>query len=232
MSHRCEHDCKTKDGGCLRRVSEGRYCWQHRDAGSWWFTVPDVPPPKRAPGPPPRERLDRPKPIHLERASDVAAELVAAGAGDFLDQWVVEAVGNVGEGLWKRISASRSDGDGCEDLAALADRLKALQTAAHGIVGEVAANLVEELGVDQFSASVVAHLARRFPLPWDQQIALLVRAIRVLGILVCVAENRPLTRCACLKQAAGAYAADRLGLAAKDLVVESMVDLRRRVRVG
>lgn len=107
VSHACGHACSTKSGPCGRPVRDPGPCWQHR-GGGWWtseFTLPRLSAP--ASGPPPAVPLPARRSVGLERVSAPAAELALAGADKYLDRWVLEIYGNIGEDLWRKISASR-----------------------------------------------------------------------------------------------------------------------------
>lgn len=196
---------------------------------SWWisefalprFTTPAV-------GAAPADPLPQRRSVGLEHLAGSAMDLALAGGGQNLDGWVLEICGNVGEGLWNDVRRSREGyGAGCQDLADLAAEIRSLQQAAHDSVGAALGWAVERSGADQFTATVVARVARRLPLPWDQQLTAVVHAIHVVGILVCIVDNRPLTSCACLNQVITPVIGAMAGRIAHDTIAVSLFDVTR-----
>ena len=59
----------------------------------------------------------------------------------------------------------------------------------------------------------------------------MVNAIHVVGILVCIADNRPLTSCACLHQVLTPVVRDMAGRVARDTIVMSLADATRGLRL-
>ena len=196
---------------------------------SWWisefalprFTTPAV-------GPAPAVPLPQRRSVGLEHLAGSAVDLALAGGGQNLDRWVLEICGNVGEGLWNDARRSREGyGAGCQDLADLSAEIRSLQQAAHDSVGAALGWAVERSGADQFTATVVARVARRLPLPWDQQLTAVVHAIHVVGILVCIVDDRPLTSCACLNQVITPVIGAMAGRIAHDTIAVSLFDVTR-----
>lgn len=65
--------------------------------------------------------------------------------------------------------------------------------------------------------------------PWDQQLTAVLHAIHVVGILVCIVDNRPLTSpsCACLNQVITPVIGARAGRIAHDTIAVSLFDVTR-----
>jgi hypothetical protein len=86
----------------------------------------------------------------------------------------------------------------CHLLAKLAKRILKLKKKLHKATGDIAARLSKLLGRSNIEGMFAAELAERIPQPWDTKLDNLARALRMTGVLRCVAEGLDLNDCECL----------------------------------
>jgi hypothetical protein len=67
----------------------------------------------------------------------------------------------------------------------------------HNLIGRAAGWAVKKLGVGDAAQAFADELASNIPLPIDAKMVVVARGVQISGILLCVMDNRDLTRCDC-----------------------------------
>jgi hypothetical protein len=67
----------------------------------------------------------------------------------------------------------------------------------HDLIGYTTGWAVKKLGAGDAARAFAAELARNIPLPTDAKMIAVARGVQVAGILLCVMDDRDLTRCEC-----------------------------------
>ncbi|WP_326560021.1 hypothetical protein [Micromonospora sp. NBC_01796] len=118
---------------------------------------------------------------------------VAVGAADAA---VVRAAGYAGDRVWSRLTDDWS-GRNCKGLARLARAALDGKDWLHGRIGDLVGLLLELLGTPRVARDFGKEVAKRIPLPWDQQLVAVARGMQIAGIAVCVVNGRNLAKCDC-----------------------------------
>jgi hypothetical protein len=205
---------RTEDGTgplCKNRVSEpGMRCHHHTG-------LPEAPPrlPKPSTGrarrtstashsfapPPPRckptqsraEREERRRQERVRRAAEYCADIVAS---DWEDVVAERAAGYVCEETWNQLLRSRRRRT-CRALAEAANDLLRGRQKIHGFVGFLAGRGIRFLGGSDAVQAFAQELVAAIPLPTDAKFVAAARGLQVTGVLLCVMNDRDLTRCEC-----------------------------------
>jgi hypothetical protein len=130
-------------------------------------------------------RVDEAASLCQELLTDGWQEMVAGRAAEYLT-----------EATWQKLTRGGQPRH-CRALARLARRILRGKQRLHDVVGSVARKSVLLLGGRRFAQALAAELAAKLPLPFDEQAIAVARGIQVSGVLLCLAEGRNLTRCAC-----------------------------------
>ncbi|MFE9612970.1 hypothetical protein [Streptomyces sp. NPDC006012] len=69
----------------------------------------------------------------------------------------------------------------------------------HEAVGRAAGGIFGLLGRPRIERIFAQELARRIPLPVDAKLSAAARGLQIAGIYVCIAGNKDLADCACLR---------------------------------
>jgi hypothetical protein len=85
----------------------------------------------------------------------------------------------------------------CRSLAAFAADVLKGKKWLHDVVGSIASWMVSLLTGNWAVQIFARKLAAKIPLPWDAKIIAVARGIQIVGIFLCVADGRELTRCQC-----------------------------------
>ncbi|MBF9134237.1 hypothetical protein I0C86_35680 [Plantactinospora sp. S1510] len=67
----------------------------------------------------------------------------------------------------------------------------------HGRIGDLAGFLLDLIGTPRVVRMFGKEIAKRIPLPWDQQLVAVSRGMQIAGIVVCVINGRDLAKCEC-----------------------------------
>jgi hypothetical protein len=67
----------------------------------------------------------------------------------------------------------------------------------HDRIGQMAGSLLEWLGTPRIARAFGRELAKRIPMPWEHQCIVVARGMQIAGIVICVLNDRDLTRCDC-----------------------------------
>jgi hypothetical protein len=200
QSHFCAHHNKTAGRGrplhCRRKVIGYTYCYQHRALGSTLH-------PSGAQGT-----------FHSNSRTDVG-DLVAA----------VQAVVTLTTRNWRRANSrrmrevlgadlhariKRPDASLCRHLAETADELERAVSQVQDRMSYAVAREVDGRATRAVAHLVAQRLVEQATAAPAEQVATVVRALRVCGIALCVANGRDLARCPCLRALANALARDEV----------------------
>jgi hypothetical protein len=244
----------TADGTrCRRRVKEaGDRCYQH-PYGSAPRLKPATP--KRRPAassrrgsgsarrsPPSRSRpaprysaraavaSQAPAPPRPRRAEDrervrEAAVFCADSLSDSWQEAVADRVTDYAQTTWERLSRSRRKRN-CKALARIARSILDAKTQIHRTVGKLFGWAVGTLGAGNLARAFAEELASNIPLPIDAKMIAVARGVQVAGILLCVMDNRDLTKCECFIDLALAETKERVN----QMLVAAMSDWTRLAR--
>lgn len=114
---------------------------------------------------------------------------------------------------WNRLFGRRRNRD-CKALSCAAKDLLELKAAAHDAIGAGVGVLVKGTGGGAVEQALATSLAKKIPIPGEEQIELVARGIQLVGIAVCLQAGRRLTRCQCFVDLALSQTQDRV----KDLL--------------
>jgi hypothetical protein len=85
----------------------------------------------------------------------------------------------------------------CGSLARFAEDVLRGKKWLHDVVGSVVRWIVSLLTGNWMAQVFAKKLASKIPLPWDAKIVAVARGIQIIGIFICLADGRDLTRCEC-----------------------------------
>jgi hypothetical protein len=80
----------------------------------------------------------------------------------------------------------------------------------HALIGHITGWAVKKLGAGGAAQAFANELASNIPLPFDAKMIAVARGVQVAGILLCVMDDRDLTRCECFIDLALAETKERL----------------------
>jgi hypothetical protein len=204
MGHHCGAHNITIEGECRRWLVHHVNCQAHR--GFWGYI--DASAPLRA------ERADR----HAEVLADVLCEGIAPA----LTELVIEYVGTVQERALREHPWSAAN---CHAFAEVARRLLDAAASVHAAVGETVASLLPA-DTPVLAKSLAIKLGARIPLPWDQKLRAIARALQVMGIFMCVVKLLPLGECECLFMVGSEVVLGAVEIRMMALVQDAENDLR------
>jgi hypothetical protein len=142
----------------------------------------------------------------IEETENFCIDIITDGWRD-----IVEA--KVSDYLTKQTFRSLTRGrrvKSCKSLAEFASQVLKGKKWVHDVVGSAVRWLIS-LFTGNWTAQIIARkLASKIPLPWDAKIIAVARGIQIIGILICVADGRDLTRCQCFADLAVEEAKSRV----------------------
>lgn len=138
-----------------------------------------------------RQERDRER---VTKAAEYCADVVTDG-------WTQTAINRstdyVTDAVWQRLFGSRHR-KRCRVLAEFAKRILEAKAAMHDAVGWAAGGIIAEIfGVNGIEREFIKELVSRIPLPPDPKLVAAGRGIQLTGILLCLANDRPMVRCQC-----------------------------------
>ncbi len=147
--------------------------------------------PRRSTSPPPsREEL-----LRVRSAAESCIGLIASSSPQ--EVVIGRATEYVSDEMWQRLTRSWS-GRRCSALAKLARTILDAQDRLREGLVEVTDRTLKLLNRSSVERQFAAELVKRLPLPAvGENLIATARGLQVTGIVVCVAESRPLTECAC-----------------------------------
>ncbi|MET8278090.1 hypothetical protein [Micromonospora sp. NPDC005174] len=129
----------------------------------------------------------------MAEAVDYFEATLAVGA---VDAAVAQAARYAGDGVWNRLTVDWS-GRNCKGLARLARAALDGKDWLHDRIGDLVGFLLEWLSTPRIVRVFGKEIAKRLPLPWDQQLVAVSRGMQIAGIAVCMINGRELTKCEC-----------------------------------
>ncbi|MFV2105094.1 hypothetical protein [Micromonospora sp. LOL_015] len=109
---------------------------------------------------------------------------------------VAQAASYAGDKVWVRLTDDWS-GRNCKGLARLARAALDGKDWLHGLIGDLVGFLLELLSTPRVARAFGKEIAKRIPLPWDQQLVAVSRGMQIAGIAVCMINGRDLLKCEC-----------------------------------
>jgi hypothetical protein len=130
----------------------------------------------------------------VEDAANFCAELLTDGWQKTVETKAAEYVGKRTMQRLSRRRRSRS----CKLLAKFAADVLAGKKWVHDVVGSFARWAVSLLGGNLFVQVLARKLASNLVvLPWDAKLIVVSRGIQIIGVFLCVANDRDITKCQC-----------------------------------
>ena len=244
----------TADGTrCRRRVKEpGERCYQHPSGSAPWLRSAT---PKRRPAassrrgsgsarrnPPSRTRpasghsartafaspAQPPTPSRRTQERARVREAAVFCADSLAGGWqetVADRATDYAQTAWQRLSGSRRKRN-CKALARIARSILGAKIQIHKMVGTVFGRAAGALGAGDPAQAFFRELMSSIPLPIDAKMIAVARGVQVAGILLCVMDNRDLTKCDCFIDLALAETKERVN----QMLVAAMSDWTRLAR--
>ncbi|OFB38785.1 hypothetical protein Manayef4_21295 [Frankia sp. CgMI4] len=154
----------------------------------------------------------------MHSAAETGISLIA-GSGP-REVIIGRATEYVSDQMWQRLTRSWS-GRRCSALAKLARTILDAQDRLREGLAEVTDRTLELLNRSSIERQFAAELVKRLPLPTvGENLIATARGLQVTGIVVCVAESRPLTECACFTDVVRVEGQDKV----KSLITAGMAD--------
>jgi hypothetical protein len=159
------------------------------------LTPPAAPPPSRRDQE--RQRVKEAAAFCADSLSDSWQEAVAARITDYAGS------------TWERLKRSHRKRN-CKALARIARSILEAKAQIHNLIGHATGWAMKKLGAGDAAQAFADELASNIPLPIDAKMIAVARGVQVAGILLCVMDNRDLTRCECFIDLALAETKERL----------------------
>jgi hypothetical protein len=111
---------------------------------------------------------------------------------------------------WKRLSRSRRRHN-CNALAQMARSILDAKNEIHKLAGQLSGKAASRFGLKGAARAFTEELVSNIPLkPIDAKMVAVARGIQITGILLCVMDNRDLTKCRCFIDLAVAESKERV----------------------
>jgi hypothetical protein len=133
-------------------------------------------------------------------------------ADSLSDSWqaaVADRITGYAETTWERLSRSRRKRN-CKALAQIARSILKAKAQIHRTVGKLFGWAIGAAGASDPARAFTEELISNIPLPPDAKMIAVARGVQVAGILLCVMDNRDLTRCECFIDLALAETKERV----------------------
>jgi hypothetical protein len=153
------------------------------------------------------------------------AEFCADSLTSSWEDAVADRATNYAQSTWDRLSRSRRKRN-CKKLAKMAREILEAKDQIHKLAGELVGGAASVGGVKGPALDFTRELVANIPLPIDAKMVAVARGIQVAGILLCVMDNRDLTKCECFVDLAKAEAKEWVSR----LLVAAMSDWRNLAR--
>lgn len=171
------------------------------------------PKPPQRPLTPTRQELEKNR---IEEAAKFCADSLSATWQDALADRISDYAGTT----WERLKRSRRRRN-CKALARLAAAVLKGKQQIHQLVGRSFGWIAGLFGADDFTRSFAAELAANIPLgPIDVKAVAVARGLQISGIVLCIMDNRDLTKCECFSELALAETKERV----KQILIAGMND--------
>ena len=237
----------TADGTpCRHKVKKpGRRCGQHRgfrvisppahrnigsrsNIPSYPVSAVRNPAPRMSTGQPPRSAQPKPSqrpPTRTQRESEQkrveeAAKFCADSLSTTWQDAAADRISDYAGATWERLKRS-SRRRSCKALARLAAAVLKGKQQIHQLVGRSFGWIAGLFGADDFTRAFAAELAANIPLgPIDAKAIVVARGLQISGIVLCIMNNRDLTKCECFIDLALTETKERV----KQILIASMSD--------
>lgn len=152
----------------------------------------------------------------VEEAAKFCADSLAGSWQDTAADRISDYAGTT----WERLKHSRRRRN-CKALARLAAAVLDGKQQIHQLVGRSFGWISGLFGADDFTRAFAAELTANIPLgPIDAKAIAIARGLQVSGVVLCLMDNKDLTRCECFNDLALAEAKERV----KQILVAGMSD--------
>jgi hypothetical protein len=132
---------------------------------------------------------------------------------------VADRITGYAQTSWQRLSRSHRKRN-CQALARAAKSILSAKEQIHRAAGTLFGWAAGALGASGAVRAFTDELASSIPLPTDAKMIAAARGIQVAGILLCVMDNRDLTKCECFIDLALAETKERVN----QILVTAMSD--------
>lgn len=122
---------------------------------------------------------------------------------------VADRITGYAQSTWEQLSRFRRKRN-CRALARIARSILEAKTQMHRTIGKVFGWAAGALGAGDPARAFTEELAASIPLPTDAKLIAVARGVQVAGILLCVMDNRDLTKCECFIDLALAETKERV----------------------
>lgn len=109
---------------------------------------------------------------------------------------MAQAARYAGDRVWAQLTNNWS-GRNCRGLARLARAALHGKDWLHNRIGDFVGFLLELISTPRVVRVFSREIAKRIPLPWDQQLVAVSRGMQIAGIAVCMINGRDLAKCEC-----------------------------------
>jgi hypothetical protein len=144
-----------------------------------------------------------------KRVADSAAFCVDVLTAGWQDAVAGQVSNHVSDRVWQGLRR-RHRRRGCTSLAAIASAILAGKKRLHDIIGRTAGRLLSRIGGNRFEEALARELFAKIPLPVDAKLTAAARGVQIVGILLCMANGRDLSRCECFVALALSETKERL----------------------
>ena len=139
-----------------------------------------------------------------------AAVFCADSLSDGWQEAVADRITGYAGSAWQRLKRSHRKRN-CKALARIARSILEAKTQIHKAVGRMFGWAAGALGADDDARAFTEELASKIPLtPLDAKMVAVARGVQVAGILLCVMDDRDLTKCECFIDLALAETKERV----------------------
>jgi len=107
---------------------------------------------------------------------------------------VADRITGYAQTTWKRLSSRFRRKRNCKELARMARKILNAKDQIHKLAGELAGDAI---GVKGAALAFTRELASNIRLPTDAKMIAVARGVQVAGIVLCIMDNRDLTKCEC-----------------------------------
>jgi hypothetical protein len=132
---------------------------------------------------------------------------------------VADRITDYAQTTWERLSRSRRKRN-CKVLARIARAVLEAKMQIHEAIGEASGWIARAVGAGDPASAFTRELVSNIPLPIDAKMIAVARGVQVAGILLCVMDNRDLTKCECFIDLALAETKERV----KQILIAAMSD--------
>lgn len=168
-----------------------------------------------------------------EFCADVLAGRLGQPDGSWQEAWreeVADRLTDKAGDTWQRLAGSshRRRRRYCKALARMARTILKTKDRLHDLAAELAGDAFSVAGVHGPALDFTKELVKRIPLPFDPKMIAAARTIQMAGIVLCLMDDRDLTRCQCFIDLALAETKER----ASQIIEAALGNLTRLAEFG